>query len=106
MRTVTDFAFSRLVTRTRVLSGRLRCAAVRRPGSKRVPLAVLRPCQCRPYHEAVPASASAGAAKAGETTCKPASLLPPAERASTIAGAVQNENNFRTDKTVSSEGRL
>ncbi len=57
MRTQTSRPLPTLTTRSRVPSGKVRCAAVRACRSNRSPLAVRRPCQrLPPYHVAHPLS--------------------------------------------------
>src|SRR5580698_11611355 len=52
--TTTDLLFAWFVTRTHEAKGKVRCAAVSAFMLKRSPLAVLRPWNARPYHEARP----------------------------------------------------
>ena len=59
MRTRTVCPVSTRVTSTIVPKGSVRCAAVRRRGSKGSPLAVLRPAKAAPYHVAKPTWTSA-----------------------------------------------
>src|SRR5690606_37418201 len=59
MRTTTERPLSSLTTRTRVLKGSVLCAAVSWLGSKISPLAVRRPANPGPYHDAIPRSTSA-----------------------------------------------
>ena len=54
MRTSTSLPLTRLRTHTRVLKGRVLCAAVIAPMSKRSPLAVFRWWNWMPYQEAPP----------------------------------------------------
>ncbi len=54
MRTTTDRWFRRLITRTNVPKGRLAWQAVIAVSRKISPLAVCRPFQTDPYHEATP----------------------------------------------------
>src|SRR5271155_1601354 len=55
-RTKIDRRFFKFVTRTQLPSGRLRCAQVRPFMSNVSPIAVLRPWNLRPYHDALPIS--------------------------------------------------
>src|SRR5712692_214514 len=54
MITITDRPLRRLVTRTLLPRGSVRCAQVSLDGSKRSPLAVGRRANSPPYHEACP----------------------------------------------------
>src|SRR5690606_15850168 len=58
MRTTTERPLSSLTTRTKVLNGKVLCAAVSWLGSKIAPLAVRGPAKPGPYHDAMPRSPS------------------------------------------------
>src|SRR6202035_5314499 len=75
MRTVVDFPLVRFVTRTTVLKGSVRCAAVSLFMSYISPLDAWRPWNGAPYHEAFPSSKGTPSCGVGITDGVPGSRL-------------------------------